>query len=78
MKNLVLSIVFIFGSFTLVNANSDVVKEDICFDKAIEFVQDMESELGITFNNQDTTDMLNDSYMLCWCLSHIDFCLDNW
>ncbi|MBT8318280.1 MAG: hypothetical protein HKP59_11705 [Lutibacter sp.] len=78
-KKIILGMVFVFASFTMVNAKTEIViLNDFCFDRAIEHLEDMESVFGITYNQEDATDILNDHYMICWCMSHTDFCMDNW
>ncbi|MGV8945785.1 MAG: hypothetical protein ACOH1N_05105 [Lutibacter sp.] len=79
MKKIILSMVFVFATVTFVNANDFVLGlNDFCFDSAIQDLEQMEDVIGITYNQSDATDFLNESYMLCWCMDHMDYCLDNW
>ncbi|MFO7673559.1 MAG: hypothetical protein R6V74_07620 [Lutibacter sp.] len=79
MKKIILSMVFVFVSVVMVNANDLILEQsDDCFDRAIQDLEQMEDVIGITYNARDATDFLNESYMLCWCLGNMDYCLDNW
>ncbi|NEW79143.1 MAG: hypothetical protein GZ086_06880 [Gelidibacter sp.] len=79
MKKIILSIVLVFLSVTMINANDFIlVQNDDCFDSAIQDLEQMEDVIGITYNQRDATDFLNESYMICWFMDHIDYCMDNW
>ena len=79
MKKVLLVMLFFIASMNVGNAmNVKTTLSDECFDVAIGALEDMENELGFTLNDSDATEFLNDRYMLCWCLYHIEFCMNNW
>lgn len=79
MKKMLVVLLFLMGSIHVGNAvNVEAALSDECFDVAIGALQDMEDSLGFALNDRDATEFLNERYMLCWCLYHIEYCLDNW
>ena len=79
-KKLILGVIFVFATISSVNADNEsyLYNDDYCFDRAIEHLQDMESVFDITYSQGDATDILNEEFMICWCLSHMDYCMDSW
>ncbi|MAQ75286.1 MAG: hypothetical protein CL613_03005 [Aquimarina sp.] len=47
---------------------------DECFDEAITFLEDLESDLGFMVSVDDATVILNDAYAACYCLNTSDVC----
>ena len=81
MKKIALVLVFLFTFSpvtTSYGAGQNQLNNEDCFDVAIRHLLDHEHVLGFTLNQKDARDFLNDQYMLCWCLRHIDYCFDHW
>ena len=77
MKRVILGVVFVFATVSFANADNKAYLYDdgYCLDRAIEHLEDMEGVFDITYSQAEATDILNDHFMICWCLSHMDYCM---